>query len=290
MKKSQITDYALMVVLSFLMAFTYQIFIFENQFAPAGIEGLCTMIQYKFGISVGFLNLAVNVPLCIAAFIFLDKGFAAKSTVFTFAFSGALLLFKYRVIDVTDFVYKTANGTSTVLAPVAAGALCGLIFGVVLKHGGSTGGVDIISEFVRIKRPEVTLSWLSFIMKLSIACISYFVYDFNLEPVLLCIIYAFISSQIAENMLRGVRKQVEVEIVTPHSEAISKEIIEKLRHSATLIPAKGMYSGKDMGMLICIIHKHQIIKLQEIVEKYPDSFAFVSNVSDTIGNFKAIRR
>ena len=290
MNKKLIKEYFLIVVIAFVMAFSFQIFIFENQFAPAGIDGLCTMIQYKTGISVGFLSLMINGPLCIAAFFILGHQFAIKTTVYILAFSGFLLLFRYNIIDVTPYIYKTSNGTSTILAPVAAGTISGLAFGVILKFSSSMGGVDVIAAFVRIKRPEMTLSWLSFLFKVIIALISYFVYDFKIEPVILCIIYSYISSRIADYMLRGVREQVEVEIVTNEPDAISREIIEKLRHSATLIPAKGMYSGKDTNLLICVIHKHQIVKLQEIVEKHPGSFAFMSNVNDTLGNFKTVKR
>ena len=290
MNKRVVKDYLLIAVLGILSAFSFQIFVFENQFAPAGIDGLATMIQYKTGISVGILSLIFNGPLCVAAFFLINKEFAVKSTAYLLVFSGMLLLLKYGVIDVSAFVYKTDNGTSTILAPIAAGTVTGFVFGAVLKMNASTGGVDIIAAFVRKSRPELTLSWLSFIMKVVIAGISYFVYDFNIEPVILCIIYSLISSKIADIMLRGMREQVEVEIVTNDYEAISKEIIEKLRHSATLIPACGMYSGREEGLLICIIHKHQIVKLQEILKKYPDSFAFVSSVSDTMGNFKTIKR
>ena len=99
------------------MALCYQIFIFENSFAPAGINGIATMIQYKLNFSVAYMSLLINIPLCVLAFIFPDKGFAARSTVFALTFSVALLLLQFKVIDLSFLSYKTANGPSTILHP-----------------------------------------------------------------------------------------------------------------------------------------------------------------------------
>ena len=80
------------------MALCYQIFIFENSFAPAGINGIATMIQYKLHFSVAYMSLLINIPLCVLAFIFLDKGFAARTTVFALTFSVALLLLQFPLL------------------------------------------------------------------------------------------------------------------------------------------------------------------------------------------------
>ena len=61
MKK--VISYLMVICIAFVMALNYQLFVFPNGFAPAGINGLCTMIQYMFGINVGYLNLLINVPL-----------------------------------------------------------------------------------------------------------------------------------------------------------------------------------------------------------------------------------
>ena len=130
--------YVMIIATAFIMALCYQIFIFENSFAPAGINGIATMIQYKLHFSVAYLSLLINVPLCILAFIFLDKSFAARTTVFTLTFSAALLLLQYKVIDLSFLSYKTANGTSTILAPIASGVITGIIYGALIRMNSCT--------------------------------------------------------------------------------------------------------------------------------------------------------
>ncbi|MBR3792225.1 MAG: YitT family protein, partial [Clostridia bacterium] len=52
-------EYMLMIIFAFLSALNYSVFIFPNKFAPAGIDGICTMIQDVSNISMGYLSLVV---------------------------------------------------------------------------------------------------------------------------------------------------------------------------------------------------------------------------------------
>ena len=83
-----ILDYGVLLAMAVLMALNYQIFILQNSFAPSGINGLATMIQYLFDFSVGYFSLIINVPLAIICALFVDRKFAIRTMVFVLAFSG----------------------------------------------------------------------------------------------------------------------------------------------------------------------------------------------------------
>ena len=280
-----VRSYGLIVLFALFAAVNYEIFILNNAFAPAGINGIATMIQYKLGISVGYLNLLFNIPLCLIAIFFVEREFITKSLTYTLAFSGFLLLFKNGYIDLSRFVYVTANGTSTILAPIAAGVLNGLLFTSVIKTGGSMGGMDIVAACIRKVKPHLNMNTVIFSLNTSVALISYFVYDFNVERVILCILYCFISSQMSEKLMQGVKRAVKFEIVSNHYEEISKEIIEELHHSVTVMPATGMYTHKETKLMVCVVTKREVHDLQQILAKYPGTFAYTSNVTETMGNF-----
>ncbi len=283
--KKKALEYAAVLGAALLMALNYEIFVFPNSFAPAGVNGIATMIQYKLRFSIGYMNLLLNLPLCFAALFVLKRDYALKSLVFCLAFSGFALVFKYRLVDLTPYLYQTATGTSVVLAPVAAGVVNGFIYGAAIKANASTGGTNIVAAFVHHRHPEKNLMAIVFILNASVAISSYFVYDHKMEPVICCLIYSFITSLISDRILKGGKSQVKFEIVSADYEALAKEIIEETHHSATVIPAKGMYSGKDTDLLICVVNKHQIVKLQEIIRRHPGSFAYISSVNETFGNF-----
>lgn len=280
-------DYIAISVLAVIMAFNYEIFVFRNEFAPAGINGIATMVQYLFDFSVGYMSLLINIPLSLLAFFYVDKKFALRSGVFTIMFSFALLLLKRA--DLSAIVYHTANGTSTILAPVAAGTVNGAIYGAAVKLGGSTGGTDIIAACIRVKMPYFSFARVTFVLNAIVAGASFFVYDFNFEPVIMCIIFNFIASNICDYIVKGGLGALKFEVITSHAEEMSEELMKKLHHGVTVINAEGMYTHSGKQVIICVINKHQIVDFQSIVRSYPDTFAYVSSVSETVGNFKKIR-
>ena len=72
-KLGTVRSYLFIIAFALLAATNFEIFVLNNAFAPAGINGIATMIQYKLGISVGYLNLAFNIPLCIIALFFVRR-------------------------------------------------------------------------------------------------------------------------------------------------------------------------------------------------------------------------
>ena len=274
-----------MVVLAVAMALNYQIFIFHNAFAPTGINGIATMLQYLFNFSVGYISLIVNIPLAILAYFYVDKRFAVNTFIFAVVFSWALLMFQTR-IDLSRFVYHTDDGKSTLLAPVVSGAINGLIYGASIRLGGSTGGIDFIAAYVHKHHPEYSMMRVIFVINAGVALMSYFVYDFNIEPVALCIIYSFITSHISDNILKGGQRALKIEMITAHPQEVSRRLIDELHHSVTILKAEGGYSHTEKTMLICIINKHQITRFTEIISDFPETFACVSDVNETLGNFR----
>ena len=286
MRGKRIYSYVIVFFMAILMAANYRILILDNAFAPSGLNGIATMIQYKLHFSVGYMSILINVPLCAVAFFFVDRTFSGKSLLFSFTFSAFLLFFQYG-IDLTPFIYKTEN--SVILAPLAAGVVNGFIYGTVIRHGGSTGGTDIVAACVREKRPEMNLVWIIFAINCAVAGASYFVYDYKPEPVILCILYSFMTSKVSDLILRGGKEKLKFEIITPHAEEMGREIMEKLHRGVTVFSAVGMYSGEEKKMLLCVISRHQIAKIREIIASYPDSFASVSQANEIFGNFKKLR-
>ena len=131
-------DYGTIVLAAMLMALNYYVFILPNQFAPSGLGGINTMIQYVFHISVGWMTLVMNIPLAIICWFTVDRQFTLKTVVSVVVFSVTLLLMQNRIIDVHRFIYFTGDGRSTLLAPVAAGTINGMIEAASLRMADSS--------------------------------------------------------------------------------------------------------------------------------------------------------
>lgn len=280
----RIWTYFVITFVALLAALNYELFVFPNQFAPSGVNGICTMIQYLSGVSVGYLSLLINIPLAVIVYIKVSKPLAVRSMVYVLVFSlGLLILDK---VDLSAFAYATANGTSRILGPLTAGIIMGFIYSILIKASAYTGGTDFVAAIIHARQPEKSVFGLTFTMNALVAIGSYFVYDFKMEPVLLCILYSFASSNMAERFLKNGRSAVRFEIVTHDPEKISQEIIQKLHHTATVYPAVGMYSDSKVSVVVCVVNKTQVATLSAIVAAYPHTFATMSQVSEVMGNFR----
>ena len=285
-KFRKVFTYCVIVFIALAAAVNYQIFVFPNRFAPSGLNGLCTMIQHVFGISVGYLSLIINIPLALLVYFKVNRSLAVRSMIYVVTFSLALLVLER--VDLTAFYYATENGTSTILGPLVAGIIYGGCYSMLVQCSAYSGGTDFIAALIHKKHPEQNTLWLIFGLNVIVALISYFVYDYKIEPVILCIMYSFTSSTVSDKMGKNGRSAVCFEIITDYPNEISKEIIEKLHHSTTLIPAKGMYSGRETNMLICVVNKTQVAAITRIIRKYPYTFAIMDPVSEVMGNFKRL--
>lgn len=286
--KQSVLETVLIAFAAILMALNYALFVFPNAFAPAGVNGLITMVQYLFDISIGYLSIVINLPLLLFAWNRVGRVFAVRSLVFVMCFSAATLLLQR--LDLSAIQYYTETGTSTILGPVIAGVFSGYICGFVFSRNGSTGGMDIVAAWVRSYHPEAEFTKIIFYLNVSVAILSFFVYGCQFEPVIMCSLYCFINSFISGKMLRGGKKALKFEVITDQPEALSEQILKELRHGVTVIHAEGMYSKTEKSLLICVVNPHQIVLFQNILCQFPNTFSYVSEVDETLGNFKHIRQ
>ena len=286
LKKS--LTYLVICAVALLEALNYELFVFPNQFAPSGLNGICTMVQYVSGISVGYLSLLINIPLALWVYKSVSKPLALRSMVYVVFFSVGLLVFDH--VDLSAFAYSTDSGTSKILGPLVAGIIMGFGYSVLVRSSAYSGGTDFISALIHNRYPDKSFFGMSFAINACIAIASFFVYDYQMEPVILCILYSFTSTTVGERLMKSGRSAVRFEIVTDQPRELARQIIDKFHHSATLIPAKGMYSGRETNVLVCVVNKTQAAALAAIIHQSPHAFAVMSQVGQVVGNFKHLSR
>ena len=243
MKK--VVSYLMVVLIALMMALNYQLFVFPNSFAPAGLNGIVPMIQHVLGFKRSDTSIILDVPLAIIVFFVIAKPFALRSLVYTVAFSGFLMVSE--AVDFSAFVYKTE--ISALVGPAVAGMITG--FGGYYMHriGACYGGTEFIAKLIHKRNPAVNFFSIIFALNVVVAVASYFVYDFQIQPVLMCIIYSYFSSSVRDHLSRKRGSALRCEIITRDPEALSRDIIEKLHHGVTALDAKGMYTGEQKTLL-----------------------------------------
>lgn len=268
----------IMILLSAaLRAVCVSVFVLPYNFAPGGVTGIGTMIEYKTGFSTGYTMMIINAPLLIIAFFFIGKAFAVKSGIALALSSTGMILMK----RFCDFTALTVD--EPVLAAVAAGVLGGVAFTLIIRAGGSNGGTDIIAMLIQRKLPTVNLTWYIYGLDAIVMVVSVFVYGNGINPMLLSLMQEFSQAMVGDVITTGFKTAIKFEIITNNPDELSNELIQKLGRGVTRISVTGMYSHDEKSLVVCVIRKRQLAEFNKILQKYPDTFAYVMTASEVRG-------
>ena len=272
------------------VALGLHVFVYRADFAPSGIDGIATMLQYAserfwgYRINAGIFTFLLNAPLLIVAWFVLRRRYVIYTVLYIAAISLFLLL-----LDVWDFYqydcFTEGTANSPVIAAVFGGCVQG-ITGYMLRIGSSTGGVDIIGSLINRVLPhrdlERIIAWVSY----AVVAISFFVYG-NLNAVCLSVISIFACERVSALFLRPMRGAIRFEIITDGENAarICDFILHELRHGATLLSGQGAFAGQGRAVIVCLLNHRQLPTLLKFAKGIPDVFLSYSEVSGVHGNF-----
>ena len=278
-KRTVLMEVSIIVAASILSAFAMHVFVLNASFAPSGIEGIATMLQQGTGISAGYFSMVFNIPLLLFAWFKLNKKYVVYTLLFTVVSSVGMILMEALQVPAYD------AGSHIWIPALVSGVLMGFRTGCIIRYGGSTGGLDIIGGLIQKGRPylavEAPISVLSYIV---VGC-SYFVYR-DINSILLSMLQIFVFTQAMSKVLHSSRSAVEAKIVTTQPDSFKEDILQNLKHTATVLEGQGMFSGDKKYMIITIINVRQMNELTKIARKYPGSFVYFSPVNGILGNFR----
>lgn len=280
--------YAVIVFAAIILAFNYYIFIVKNNFAPAGLNGIAVMIQYKTGFSISYMSLLINIPLCIAAFFMVSKRYAIRTLVFVVVYSVVYLYLQQS--GLSFFQYDT-GGHDTIFPCIISGVITGFVSGVCLKFHSSTGGTEIVSKYINKVKPNANFFLVYTILNVLVAIASLFVYSddaANYKPVALCLTYCVVSGFVGNYIIKGTKTAYKFTVITTHPNEICQQIMHNIKHGVTKISASGVFSEDEKTLLICVVNKHQLMDFENIIDSFDNTFSFCETVNETFGNFKRI--
>ena len=284
----EIKDALMILASAFVSAVGLFCFVAPGHFAPSGVDGIATMLSTlaeRFfeieGLRAGYLSALLNLPLLLVAWFVLRK----RYVIYTVAYMALLSGFT-AVLSLADFpVYSVTSELERFLAAIIGGIAQG-ITGLMLRAGGSAGGVDVIACMIQKKRQsnnvETIIAWLSY----AIALFSFFVWgDVN------AVIYSFVAIYACEKttaaMLRDSRRAIRFEIIAAREDAaeIKNMIIFEMKRGATVVDAKGLFLGEEKELIICLVHHRQFSDFMVKLSKHPHVFMTYSEVLGIRGNF-----
>lgn len=262
--RTDILDYLNLTVGSILFAYGLVAFTTPNKIVPVGVTGIAHILQFLFSMPMGATILLVNIILVILQIKILGAKSAGKTMIVTVICSVA--------IDVLAiFKDKIAMTMDPLMASIFGSIICGVGIAMTFKGGGNTGGMDIVSQICHHKW---NIPITDTLMASNIAVVLLAGYIFGMMPMLYSITYVYLSNVVIDAFLDGMPVFRNVFIITKNPDVVGWAIIEELRRGVTSLNATGIYSGKEVSILLTAIRRGELHALEKIIYKY-DHHAFV---------------
>ena len=268
----------LLVLLGLLAAAAaYRMYLIPNQVVNGGFTGVGQLLNHATGISVGLVNVALNVPLFLISMKSMGLRFGVRSLV-TMVLLSVLI----------DHIPLPPATDDMLLTSVYGGAISGIGFGLVLRGNATTGGTDMLASLLHRLVPMVKVSYAIFLFDGLVIIASAFV--FEAQAAMYGLISAFLCNVLIDLVLEGPNSAHTYFIISDKSAAIADKIMHEMDRGVTGLEAMGMYSHAHKQVLLCVVNRFESMRLRRIVfEVDPRAFVIANKAKEVLGEgFKSM--
>lgn len=245
------------------IAVSVNVFLAPNRISAGGVSAVGTVLLYYFNIHISVTNTIANIILLALGYRFLGRGELVKSI-----FGIALCSFWF---EVTSHAPPYTN--SLFAAIIAGGIFMGAGLGLVLRNNASTGGTDFAALIIRRFLPHISAADIILTADCIIVVGTGLAFgDFTV------IVYSaaamYISSKVAERIISIGDAARTVFVFSDSSGKIAEAAMKNIERGVTAIRCRGMYSGEEQTMLMCVVSPKQLPALTELT-LHIDAKAFI---------------
>lgn len=270
--KKKFLDYILILIGVAIAVAGLNIFLVPNKIAAGGVSGLATIFYHIFDIPLGISIIVLNIPLFIFGLRLLGKSFAIRTVYALLAYS-----------IIAEIIPIPSLGQDVFLGCVYGGVLVGIGVGIVIRFGGSTGGTDMAAKILNSKFSTIGIG--AFVFGIDFVVIAASAFTFEPEIALYAIASLFIAIKVIDFFTVGLNAAKAFYIISDKSEQIAKVIMQQMNRGVTSFDAKGLFSGKQKNVLLCVLKwRGEGNKLKKLVKSIDNSaFVIVADVKEVLG-------
>ena len=279
--KQKLTMFGSIVLGNAMLAFAVCAFVIPNDIMLGGSNGIALFVQQFIPVRLSVLSAVINVTLFLLGLIFMGWKFAATSLMSTIIYPMILAVFETLPLG-------TMFRENIVVCALACGVLCGLGIGLVIRVGGSTGGMDIPPCILKkYKGIPVGTSVMFFDILVVLMQVAVKGMDGLLLSVL---VIAVMSVTINKTILTGERK-VQVIVISPEIQQIRSQLLKDVDCGVTMLDMEGGYEGKKQQAILSVVYANKYPMIREVALKIDkNAFIVASDVTDVNGKGYTVAR
>lgn len=178
------------------------------------------------------------------------------------------------------FVATIHPGTKLLLA-IIGGLITGYGAALCLKGGGSTGGMDIIANYLVMKK-RINFTTYQFVVDISIIVASCLI---SIENVLYTVVRLIVYMKVIQAIYQTYQT-TRIEIITSNAEKIKEELLKHFNHSMTIYDAIGGYTNQAKKVIEIYVSNFETIEYISLINSIdPKAFIVTTKVKAINGNY-----
>ena len=270
-KRELALAYVQIIIGCVIGAAAYPTFLVPNRIAPGGVTGVATILNHLFGLPVGTVSLAMNIPLFLIGYRTMGKIFAFRSLVATLLFSLLIDLMPLPVIS-----------DDPLLGTLFGGVVLGIGLGLILRGGATTGGTDMVARMVHRRFSFITVGVFLFALDFLVVVAAGIL--MGSSEALYALINIFISAKVIDTVMVGFTGNKACFVMTGSWNAVARRIMDEVGRGATYLTARGAYSGEERPVVLCVASRQEISAIKQIVREEDErAFMFITEAHEALG-------
>lgn len=272
--RKNVFEFAQMIAGNAICAFSMACFALPYDMVVSGVSGIGRMLKESMGISITLSVAVINIVFFLLGALILGRKFAASTAIGTFAYPFFLGVFQN--IEVLQHLVD-----DPLLAAICAGVLDGVGLGLVIRIGGSTGGIDI---------PAIILN-RKFSLKTGTVMSAFDIMIFLIQipftrtnGIILGILYALIYSVVMNRMILLEQGGIQLMIWTDNLPAVNEKLLS-MDMGTTLLKARGGYMREPKEVIYCAASNRNLNRIKRAVLGIdPKAFITITSMNEINGN------
>ncbi|MBO8176829.1 MAG: YitT family protein [Bacillus sp. (in: Bacteria)] len=278
-KKESVPHLIYRLILIFLgaafAAMSIELFLVPNDIIDGGIIGISLILDHLLE-KVPFLNFGTLVVLLNIPFMYYGYKQIGKTFMYSSFFGTVSLAVVERLLHhVEPFTNQP------ILAAVFGGLLLGVGVGLVIRHGGSLDGTEILGILLTKRLP---FSVGEFVMFINIFIFAWAAFVFGAEQAMYSVMTYYITFKAIDTVIQGLDETKAVIIVSDYYEEVSEAILSRLGRGTTKLKGKGGFTDHEKDVIYVVVTRLEVTKLKNIVSDIdPNAFLTIMNTQETRG-------
>ena len=272
--KKKIEKVLIMILGNAVLALGTAAFVVPNGLISGGVTGIGLILEHFFSLPVDVGVFVGDAVLFLLGAAVMGKAFAATIILSTIVYPTFFSLFG-------KIPFLTSLTDDKLMAAIYAGLLMGAGIGLVIKVGGSTGGMDI-PPIILHKLFGLSIPVMIYVGDTALLLIQA-IYS-STEQVLYGILVVLLSSIVMDKVLIMGQKQTQVVVISPQYEKINQMIHQQMDRGSTLLHATTGLEKSDQKVVMTVISNRQLAHLNELILQIdPQAFVVASEVNEVKG-------